>query len=123
MDHESADERDVDLVEQAYRYLTDKTYPNGATENRKRAIRNKAKRFIIKDGELFYKKKQKEKVKHLYSSFEDGELLPFPLAHFPFQSTVPADCPGTKITMSEDHLSHATFATSGFIETVKIFQT
>ena len=37
-----------------------------------------------------------------------------------FQST---DCPGTKITMSEDHLSHATFATSGFIETVKIFQT
>ena len=65
MDHESADERDVDLVEQAYRYLTDKTYPNGATENRKRAIRNKAKRFIIKDGELFYKKKQKEKVRRL----------------------------------------------------------
>ena len=62
MDHESADERDVDLVEQAYRYLTDKTYPNGATENRKRAIRNKAKRFIIKDGEL---KKQKEKVRRL----------------------------------------------------------
>ena len=26
MDHESAEERDVDLVEQAYRYLTDKTY-------------------------------------------------------------------------------------------------
>ena len=66
MDHESADERDVDLVEQAYRYLTDKTYPKyGATENRKRAIRNKAKRFIIKDGELFYKKKQKEKVRRL----------------------------------------------------------
>ena len=65
MDHESADERDADLVEQAYRYLTERRYPNGATENRKRAIRNKAKRFIIKDGELFYKKKQKEKVRRL----------------------------------------------------------
>ena len=65
MDHESADERDVDLVEQAYRYLTDKTYSNGETENKKRAIRNKPKRFIIKDGELFYKKKQKEKVRRL----------------------------------------------------------
>ena len=40
-----------------------------------------------------------------------------------FQSTVPADCPGTKRMMPEDHLSHATFATSGFIETAKIFQT
>ena len=28
MDHESAEEGDVDLVEEAYRYLTDKTYPN-----------------------------------------------------------------------------------------------
>ena len=62
MDHESADERDVDLVEQAYRYLTDKTYPNGATENRKRAIRNKAKRFITKDGESFYKKMRRLKL-------------------------------------------------------------
>ena len=38
------------------------------------------------------------------------------------QSTVPADFPGTKRT-SEDHLSDATFATSGFIKTAKIFQT
>ena len=65
MDHESAYERYVDLVEEAYRYLTDKTYPNGGTENRKWANRNKAKKFIIKDGELFYKKKQKEKVRQL----------------------------------------------------------
>ena len=55
MDHENAEERDVDLVEEAYRYLTDKTYPNVMTENRKRAIRNKAKKFVIKDGELFYR--------------------------------------------------------------------
>ena len=43
MDHESAEERDVDLVKQAYQYLTDEMYPNGATENRKRAIRNNAR--------------------------------------------------------------------------------
>ena len=36
---------------------------------------------------------------------------------------VPADCPGIKRTMSEGHFSHATFATSGFIETANIFQT
>ena len=65
MDHESAYERYVDLVKEAYQYLMDKTYPNGMTENRKWAIRNKAKKFIIKDGELFYKKKQKEKVRRL----------------------------------------------------------
>ena len=33
---------------------------------------------------------------------------------------VPADCPGVKRTMSEGHFSHATFATSGFIETANI---
>ena len=36
----------------------DKVYPN----SRKQAIRNKAMGFIIKDGELFHKKKPKEKV-------------------------------------------------------------
>ena len=48
-----------DLVEQAYFYIMHKTYPDGCTENEKRAIRNKAKRFVAKDGELFYKQRQK----------------------------------------------------------------
>ena len=78
MDNESADERDVELVELAYRHLTDKTYPNGAAENRKRAIRNKAKKFVIKDGELFYRKKLKEKVRR-HSVFKLGSVLYFPI--------------------------------------------
>ena len=43
-----------DLVEQAYFYITHKTYPDGCTENEKRAIRNKAKTL-----KLFYKQRQK----------------------------------------------------------------
>ena len=38
------------------------TYPPGCTENRKRVIRTKAKKFELRDGELFYKQKQKGKV-------------------------------------------------------------
>ena len=55
-------ERDQELVEQAYVYLTSATYPPGCDENRKRVIRKKAKKFELKDGELYYKQKQKTKV-------------------------------------------------------------
>ena len=57
-----AEERDQELVEQAYVYLTSTTYPPGCDENRKRVIRKKAKKFELKDGELYYKQKQKRKV-------------------------------------------------------------
>ena len=56
------EERDQELVEQAYDYLTASRYPPECTENRKRVIRKKAKKFEIKDGQLFYKQKQKGKV-------------------------------------------------------------
>ena len=56
------EERDQELVEQAYIYLTSTTYPPGCDENRKRVIRKKAKKFELKDGELYYKQKQKSKV-------------------------------------------------------------
>ena len=56
------EERDQELVEQAYVYLTSATYPPGCDENRKRVIRKKAKKFELKDGELYYKQKQKRKV-------------------------------------------------------------
>ena len=57
-----SEERDQELVEQAYAYLTTSTYPSGCTENRKRVVRKKAKKFELKDGELYYKQKQKGKV-------------------------------------------------------------
>ena len=51
------EENDVVLVEKAYLYLTDGSYPEGATKNDKRSIRRKAGRLNIRDGELYYKKR------------------------------------------------------------------
>ena len=34
-------------------YRTKNQYPDGANESKKRAIRKKAKKFVVKDGELF----------------------------------------------------------------------
>jgi len=58
MDEEDArfkEETEVDLVEQAYVYVTtttSKTYPDGFFENQKRIIRRKAKKLVVRDEEL-----------------------------------------------------------------------
>ena len=59
----STDEDDVkeNLVEEAYQYLRMKSYPAGASEGRKRCIRRKAAKFILKNGELFFKRWAKER--------------------------------------------------------------
>ena len=57
-----SEERDQELVEQAYSYITTSTYPPECTENRKKVICKKAKKFELEDGELYYKQKQKGKV-------------------------------------------------------------
>ena len=38
-------------------YLTEKRYPDDCTATRKRQIRQKAKKFAVIDGELFYRPK------------------------------------------------------------------
>ncbi len=48
-----AEERDQELVEEAFNYLTTSTYIPGCTENRKRVIQKKAKKFELNDGELY----------------------------------------------------------------------
>ena len=49
-------------------YVTDKTYPEGCSENLKRVIRRKAKMFSVRDGELYYKKKGKaSRVTYIFS--------------------------------------------------------
>ena len=53
-----------DLVEQAVTYVLKKSYPENCTENEKRVIRKKSKKFAVKDGEVFYKKTIKGKVRH-----------------------------------------------------------
>ena len=51
-----------DLVQEAYIYLTERRYPHGCADFRKRSIRKKAGKFVVRDGELFFKKKRKGKV-------------------------------------------------------------
>ena len=53
------DEQD-DLIEQACVYLTEKAYPDGCTQSRKRQIRKKAEKFQMLDGELYYAPKGKQ---------------------------------------------------------------
>ena len=53
-------------IEQVYVYKTKNQYPDGAHESKKRAIRKKAKRFVVMDGELYYiQGKTKHKVSNL----------------------------------------------------------
>ena len=39
--------------------MTQRCYPLGCTEERKRSIRRRATKFVLRDGELYFKKKQK----------------------------------------------------------------
>ena len=73
MDEGLAEQRE-ELIQQAYTYLTKKTYPSGCTEIRKRVIRKKAAKFEVKDDELYYKHKQKGNLTHWLSSVHDGVI-------------------------------------------------
>ena len=63
MSSSEEDEVKENLVEEAYQYLRRKSYPAGASEGRKRCIRRKAAKFVLKNGELFFKKMNKGKVR------------------------------------------------------------
>ena len=55
-DSVSVNDSEHNLVQKAYIYITEGTYPGGATANEKRVIRKKAKKFAVRNGELVYKK-------------------------------------------------------------------
>ena len=57
-----------EFIQKAFLYLTDKTYPAGSTKNEKRCIRKKAEKFVIKNGEMHYKKKDGVEVGKVYKS-------------------------------------------------------
>lgn len=107
MDPEEAEAREQQLIEEAFVYHTEKQYPAGVTDNRKRVIRKKAAKFEVQDGVLFYKMKKKDEVgvcderkmrAHLSQCFEHKQLSAFPttkaaprpkLRHI----TIPVYCP------------------------------
>ncbi len=49
-----SEKKEVDLVEAVQRYLSDGSYPTLSSLNLKRAILNKAKKFKLRRGELYY---------------------------------------------------------------------
>ena len=53
----------LNLVDAAFQYITELKYPVKCTETRKRAIRKKAGMFIVRDGVMFFKKKEERKGK------------------------------------------------------------
>ena len=53
---------DLKLVEHAFYYITEKSYPPECTKNDKRSIRRKAEKLNVVKGELFYKKKDGNEV-------------------------------------------------------------
>ena len=55
----SESESDDDLLEQAYGYKFNGTYPEGCTLNKKRSIRRKAEKLVLVNGEVRLKKKTK----------------------------------------------------------------
>ena len=56
------DDEEDDLVELAFRHVTNQGYPEGCSNVRKRMIRRKAKKFEVVGGGLFHKHKIKGKV-------------------------------------------------------------
>ena len=55
----SESESDKNLLEQAYGYKVNGTYPEGCTLNKKRSIRRKAEKLVLVNGEVHLKKKTK----------------------------------------------------------------
>ena len=53
---------DFDLVEEAYEYKINGNYPEGCTAYQKRSIRRKASKMILRGGEIFLARKERQKV-------------------------------------------------------------
>ena len=62
-----SEDTEVALVENAYAYLTEKKYPDGCSKNEKRTIRRKAEQMAVRDGVLYYKKKDDKEVTYIAS--------------------------------------------------------
>ena len=56
---------DLKLVENAFHYITDKTYSPECTKNEKHT-RRKAEKLVVVNGELFYKKKDGSEVGRIF---------------------------------------------------------
>ena len=64
---------DVQLVTDALRYAQGKGYRSDCSKNSKRSIRRKAKRFVVNNGDVHYKKKNGTMVSiYMYRKQEES---------------------------------------------------
>lgn len=59
---DSVMDAETELLQNAFVYLTDKTYPETCSKNEKRCIRKKVQTLVVKEGVLYYKKKSGDEV-------------------------------------------------------------
>ena len=52
---------DYDLLREVYLYPTERKYQEGLTDNQKRVIRKKSKKYYLDKGEMYFKKKLRGK--------------------------------------------------------------
>ena len=45
-----------EFIQREFLHLTDKTSPAGSTKNEKRYIQKQAEKFVVENGEIYYKK-------------------------------------------------------------------
>ena len=53
---------EFDLLDEVYLYIVEKRYSKECTATRKRQIRQKAEKFVVNDGELFYLSREDKQV-------------------------------------------------------------
>ena len=76
MDPEEAESREQQLLEDAFSYRTEKQYPEGATENRKRVII--CYHLVSGHNPGHYVFDQRKMRKHLYKCLDKGHMEMFP---------------------------------------------
>ena len=58
----SASVNESSLIDDTFLHLTEHKYPSQCSEVQKRVIRNKARKFFVRDGVMYFKKIVKGKV-------------------------------------------------------------
>ena len=58
---DDASASELNLVDAVFIYLTESRYSEGCSATRKRTIRKKAKKFVVRDGVMYFLKKKKKR--------------------------------------------------------------
>ncbi len=64
------------MPDAAFIYITEKRYPEGCSDTKKRAIRKKANSFVVRDGVMFFFEEKKDRGKNcmVASAYVDCDM-------------------------------------------------